>query len=310
MAILSNAIQGFLDDLNANAPSGPPVFTAEALRKGPDPVAPHQAPVQNSVKTHDFKVTAPEGHDIPVREYIPSGTDSDSIPTLLYIHGGCWIFCNIQSHDRICQYLSHAAQCRVISLDYRLAPEHPFPAGLEDVYTVAQSISTRQLFVAGDSAGGNLATALCMLAQQRQGPSISGQVLFYPITDISRFDTSSYLEFADDHLLTRDLMAWGAAQYIQSEKDRRNPLVSPLLSEDLSYMPPALVITAEADVLRDEGEAYARRLQEAGVKTRLTRYDGMIHAFAAMAGSIEQGAQALDECADFIRSLSDGHSAS
>ena len=261
---LTLEIQAFLEPLNEVAPDGSPVFTATALRNSPDPVAEHAPPERPDVQSSDVFVDSPHGSPIRTRIY-DSDTGSPNQPPVLYIHGGCWIFCDIESHDRICQHLCSLSGRRVISLDYRLAPEHPFPAALDDVLTVATQHVENGLIVAGDSAGGNLAAALALLARDRNDLTIRGQILLYPITDITRFDTPSYEEFERGYLLARDLMEWGAAQYAPDEATRHDPLISPLLADDLSGLPPALVITAEADVLRDEAEAYAARLQEAEV---------------------------------------------
>jgi acetyl esterase len=197
----------------------------------------------------------------------------------------------------------------VVSVDYRLAPEAKFPAAPEDCYaallwsaTHAQSLGVdpSRVAVAGDSAGGNLAAVVALLAKERGGPALVHQLLVYPVTNFD-LDTSSYLENADGYLLTRDMMRWFWNHYLARPEDGAHPMASPLRARDLGGLPPATVLSAEFDPLRDEGEAYAARLREAGVPTELRRYDGMIHGFFGMTARIDRAREAAHDAARTLR---------
>jgi len=197
-----------------------------------------------------------------------------------------------------------------VSVDYRLAPEQKFPAAVEDAHSATVwaatnaerlGIDAQRIAVGGDSAGGNLATVVGMRCRDAGGPALASQVLLYPVTDVSSFETGSYRELSEGYFLTRSAMKWFTAHYLASADLARHPEVSPLLAPDLSGLPPALVITAEFDPLRDEGEAYAHRLQQAGVPVTVSRYPGMIHGFALMRGKLAGGRQAIREAATFTR---------
>jgi acetyl esterase len=245
--------------------------------------------------------------DIPIRIYTPEV--DGPYPALVYYHGGGWVIGNLDSHDGICRSLTNLAKCAVISVDYRLAPEHPFPAAVEDSYVAAQwifehaaelNIDPSRIAVGGDSAGGNLAAVVAFLAKERGTPKLIHQLLIYPITSLS-FDTVSYAKNGEGYFLTRDLMVWFSEHYIKNPEDAENPLAAPFLIEDLQGLPPALVITAEFDPLRDEGEAYATRLREADVSVIYTCYDGMIHGFVGTTGILDQGKKALRQAADCLK---------
>lgn len=251
------------------------------------------------------------GGDIPVRVY---ASENDGLrPALVYFHGGGFVLCNLDTHDTVCRALAKESGAVIISVDYRLAPEHKFPAAVEDAHAatvwVAENaqrlgIDGDRIAVGGDSAGGNLATVIAIRCRDDGGPALAAQVLIYPVTDLSTFETGSYNEFAEGYFLTRAAMKWFCGHYVSSADVARNPEVSPLLAEDLSGLPPALVITAECDPLRDEGEAYAKRLEQAGVPVTATCYPGMIHPFVSLRGVLAGGRQAIHEAADFIRSMS------
>ena len=228
---------------------------------------------------------------------------------MVYFHGGGWVVCDLDTHDVICTALARRAGAVVVAVDYRRAPEHRFPAAVTDCYSASLwvvehaaelGIDPLRITVGGDSAGGNLATVVCLKARDEGGPRFALQALVYPVTDLSSFDTPSYTEFAEGHHLTKASMEWFRGHYLASS-DGHDPYASPLLAKDLSGLPPALVLTAECDVLRDEGEAYARRLQQAGVRVKLTRYSGMIHPFFSLSGAIPRAFDAFDEVADAVR---------
>ncbi|MEU5843586.1 alpha/beta hydrolase [Rhodococcus sp. NPDC047139] len=225
---------------------------------------------------------------VQVRIVRPAGT-TGTLPVILYTHGAGWVFGDAHTHDRLVRDLAVGANAAVVFPEYDRSPEVRYPHALEQVWATAQWIVTAgaeknldgtRLGVAGDSVGGNMTATLTLLAKQRGGIDLAAQVLFYPVTDAA-FDTASYHEFAEGYFLTRDGMKWFWDQYTTDETDRAQITASPLraTTEQLSGLPPALVITAEADVLRDEGEAYAAKLRRAGVPTTAVRYQGIIHDF-------------------------------
>lgn len=206
----------------------------------------------------------------------------------------------------------------VVSVDYRLAPEHKFPAAAEDSYAAAKwaaenaasiGVDPSRIAVGGDSAGGNLAAVVALMARDKHEISIAYQMLIYPVTNHS-YATESYTENADGYLLTKDSMEWFWNHYLRNEEDGKNPYASPLQAKDLSGLPPALVLTGEFDPLRDEGEAYAERLKEAGVPVEAKRYDGMIHGFFWMPGVLEQGRKSIEQAADALNRVFQGSVAS
>jgi acetyl esterase len=244
--------------------------------------------------------------EIQVRAYAPK--EDHDLPALIYFHGGGWVVGDLDGADWICRSLAVAADCAVFSVDYRLAPENKFPIPVEDCYQVtrwiiengpAERIDPKRVAVGGDSAGGNLATTVCLMARDRGGPPLVYQLLLYPITN-NAFNTQSYKDCASGYYLTAEDMKWFWNHYLRDEIDGRNPYASPLVAKDLSSLPPALIITAEFDPLRDEGEAYAARLQEAGVPTKIIRYNGMIHGFLDFT-DLKQTKAAIDESASDLR---------
>ena len=254
----------------------------------------------------DCKIPGAAG-EIAARLYTPQGRGP--FPVLLYLHGGGWVIGNLEAYDPTCRALTNAANCVVVSIEYRLAPEHKFPAAPEDCYAAARWVAANaaaingdpaRLAIGGDSAGGNLTAVVTQMARQRGSPVFVMQLLVYPVTDYS-YNTASYHENADGYLLTKDTMVWFWNHYLRSADDGSNPLASPLRADNLTGLPPALVITAEFDPLRDEGEAYAARLQAAGVPVTLQRYDGMIHGFFSLGAVFEQGKAALNAAAAQLR---------
>jgi acetyl esterase/lipase len=226
--------------------------------------------------------------EVPVRIVKPRGA-TGTLPVIVYLHGAGWVFGDAFTHDRLVRELAVGVEAAVVFPDYSRSPEARYPIAIEQNYTVAhwvesdgagKGLDTRRIAVAGDSVGGNMSAALTLMAKERGGPTLAAQVLFYPVTD-ARFDTSSYEQFAEGYFLRRDGMEWFWDQYTTDEAQRDEITASPLRAslEQLSGLPPALVITGEADVLRDEGEAYARKLREAGVPITAVRYQGIIHDF-------------------------------
>ncbi len=232
-------------------------------------------------------------------------------PGLVYFHGGGWVIGSIETHDALCRSLAHEAGVVVVSVDYRLAPENPYPAAVDDAYealvwvaahAAELGIDASRIAVGGDSAGGNLAAVCALRARDRGTPSLAFQLLIYPITDCD-LDTRSYLQNAQGYMLTRDAMAWFWNHYVPDPASRLEPNASPLRAPDLSGLPPALVISAEYDPLCDEAEAYASRLAEAGVSVKLTRYNGMIHGFLRRHNFLDQGRVALHEASEALRTM-------
>jgi acetyl esterase len=263
-------------------------------------------------KVEDRKLPGPDG-TIPVRVYTPAG--GGPFPVLVYFHGGGWVLCDLETHDPVCRSLANAAECIVVSVDYRLAPEHKFPAAGDDCYAATQWVMNNaslldgdpdRVAVGGDSAGGNLAAVVTLMARDLGGRTPVFQLLVYPATDYYIPGTPSLEENADGYFLTRDDMVWFWNHYLNDQSEAADPYACPLRASSLAGLPPALVITAEFDPLRDEGEAYARRLGEAGASVELVRYDGMIHGFFSMAGVLRQGKSALALAAAQLRSALSG----
>ncbi|GGW14082.1 esterase [Streptomyces capoamus] len=238
-------------------------------------------------------ITVPGGPTGSVRARIvkPAGT-TGTLPVILYIHGAGWVFGNAHTHDRLVRELAVGARAAVVFPEYALSPEARYPVAIEQNYTVAtwvveqgadKGLDGSRLAVAGDSVGGNMTAALTLMAKERGGPALAQQVLFYPVTDAG-FDTPSYHQFATGYFLRRDGMQWFWDQYTTDAAQRAEITASPLraTTEQLTGLPPALVVTGEADVLRDEGEAYANKLRAAGVPVTAVRFQGIIHDFVML----------------------------
>ncbi|MCB0246313.1 MAG: alpha/beta hydrolase, partial [Anaerolineae bacterium] len=233
----------------------------------------------------DRTIPGPAG-PIPIRLYTPEGPGP--FPLVIFFHGGGFVVGDLDNDDMICRSLCHGVDCVVVSVDYRLAPEHKFPAAPDDClaatrwaaeHAVEFNADPARIALAGDSAGGNLAAVTAMRIRDESGPRLCGQLLIYPMTDYHTPPAPSLVANASDYLVTRDMIIWFWGHYLNDASQANHPHAAPLRAPDLSGLPPALVITAEYDPLRDEGERYAQRLQEAGVPTVCTRYDGMIHGF-------------------------------
>jgi acetyl esterase len=284
----------------------PPVHQVSPAQARANNRARPRAPGPAVARVEDRRIPGPET-EIPVRIYTPEGTGP--FPALVWFHGGGWVVGDLESADATARNLTRGANCVVVSVDYRLAPEAKFPGPAEDCYAatrwVAQNAASinadpQKIAVGGDSAGGNLAAAISLMARDRGGPPLALQLLVYPVTDRD-FSTESYIQNAEGYQLTRDSMVWYWNHYLQSGADAANPYAAPLQAPDLRNLPPALVITAEYDPLRDEGEAYAHRLEAAGVTVTCTRYDGMIHGFFGMAAAIDKGKQAIAQASAALK---------
>jgi acetyl esterase len=253
-------------------------------RPASTPTPPQIGAVRNVV------AETPQGA-IPLRVYRPAGvSEATALPAYVYFHGGGWVIGDLETHDVLCRQLTAASGASVVSVDYRLAPEHKFPAAADDAWAATRwivahatdlGLDAARLAVGGDSAGGNLAAVVALLARDAGGPAIRLQVLIYPVTDVLR-ETRSYEDFAEGYMLTRDSMRWFIAHYLKTRDDARDWRVSPLRAPSLAGLPPALIVTAGNDPLRDEGEMYAGRLRDAGVLVDYVCFGGMIHGFAGM----------------------------
>jgi acetyl esterase len=284
-------------DLSATAPS--------ELRAWYNDRFPKRRVVLESVE--DLKIPGPGGQ-IPIRIYAAEG--SGARPVIVYYHGGGWVVGNLETHGNVAGYLAKASGGIVVSVDYRLAPEHPFPAAVEDAYAALEWASGNaarlggdpgRIAVAGDSAGGNLAAVVSLKSRDANGPKIRCQALIYPVTNLVSFDTGSHRDFAEGFFLTKEAMEWFRSHYLPDPQDRENPYASPLLARDHANLPPAVVITAQFDPLRDEGEAYAAKLAQGDVPVERIRYDGMIHGFVSFLGLLDEAEDALDRIAARIR---------
>jgi acetyl esterase/lipase len=244
-----------------------------------------------AVDIEDTTIPGGPSGDVSIRILRPEGATGD-LPVILYTHGAGWVFGNAHTHDRLIRELATGTGAAVVFTNYSLSPEARYPTAIEEVYAVLEWVAGHggekhldgsHIAVAGDSVGGNMTAAITLMAKQRSGPRLAAQVLFYPVTD-ANFDTESYRQFGEGYFLRRDGMQWFWDQYTTDENERAEITASPLRAtgDELAGLPNALVITAEADVLRDEGEAYGRRLRAAGVDVTATRYEGIIHDFVML----------------------------
>jgi len=257
----------------------------------------------------DRFVPAPDGHQIPIRIYRPR-LDA-RLPAVVYYHGGGWVIGSLDSYDSLCRRIARQGECVVISVDYRLAPEFKFPAAPDDALTAFRwvaaqaatlNIDGNRLAVAGDSAGGNLAAVTCVRLRNGGDPQPLAQLLIYPAVRHHRPAVGSLAENGQGYLLDLAAMDWFLGHYLATENDQTHPHYAVALTPSLAGLPPALVITAEFDPLRDQGEEYARRLRDEGNRAEVWRFDGMIHGFYGMAG-IDRGSEAVDRSAAWLRGM-------
>ncbi len=258
-------------------------------------------------RVENRSIPGPNG-EIPIRIYTPAG--SGPFGALIYFHGGGWVLGSLDMTDQPCRMITNAAGCITVSVDYRLAPEHKFPAGPEDCYAAMKWVienaaelncDAARIAVGGTSAGGTLATATALMARDRGGPKIAFQLLVYPATR-RELDTPSQKQFAEDgYILSRADMEWFWGHYLAGDADAANPYACPDRADSLAGLPPAFVMTAEYDPLRDEGEAYAARLREEGVATVLKRYGGVTHGFFGMPTLLEKSRVAIAEASAALR---------
>lgn len=256
----------------------------------------------------DRGIPGPAG-EIAVRVYTPRG--EGPFPLIVYFHGGGYVTGDLDTQDMIARALSYGAGAVLISVDYRLAPENPFPAGPDDAWAATQWVAAHaaelngdaaRLAVAGDSAGANFAAGLCLRARDAGGPAIAAQIMFYGSCDYPSTETPASREFGDGPLLSGDDVAYFWELYLSDpETEQNDPLASPIRAADHRGLPPAFVGTAEIDPTRDHGEAYARKLEAAGVTTKLVRYPGMVHGFVSWLGLLPMAQTAIDDACAFLR---------
>jgi acetyl esterase len=247
--------------------------------------------------------------DVLIRIYTPKG--EGPFPVLLYLHGGGWVIATLDSYDSSCRSLANLAEAVVVSVAYRQAPEKRFPTALEEGFSVYRWLLENaaaingdpdRIAVSGESAGGNMAAVICLLCRDRNVPMPVHQLLIYPVTDFS-FDSPSYEENSEAKPLNRAMMEWFRGHYLNHPSEAVHPYVSPLRTTDFTGLPSATVITAEIDPLRSEGEAYAKRLEEAGVTVRYRNYEGMTHEFFGMKAVVPEAKEANDFAAEGLKAV-------
>ncbi|USK35785.1 alpha/beta hydrolase [Bacillus sp. F19] len=278
-----------------------PKTVRERLSKAPRPAV-NLDPLS---KVEDFMIPLGQDEEIKCRVYIPEG--QGPFPLFIYYHGGGWVLGDIESTDASCRMIANRTDSIVVSVNYRLAPEYKFPTAVEDAYAALEWVyekgnsfngNVSRMVIGGDSVGGNLATVVTMMARDRKGPAITAQVLIYPATNLE-FNSESHQTFAKGFGLDREQLIWFRDHYLRNEEDRFNEYASPLVAEELSGLPPAIVITAENDVLRDEGRAYAERLKKFGVQVEYACEPGMVHGYfghmAIFSKNIESTVSRIDK---------------
>jgi acetyl esterase len=258
--------------------------------------------------SENFEIPGPAG-SIPLRIYTPAAAVGATLPALIYFHGGTGVFCSIETHDGLCRILANESGCRVISVDYRLAPEHKFPAAIDDAYAATEwvfaqrtrlGIDPERIAVGGDSAGATLAAVVCQQARRKTGPAIALQVLLCPVTDLG-LNSSSRRAFSEGYFFDMAILDWALEHYLTADADISDPRLSPLRAVDLRDLPPAHIHTAEFDPFRDDGKTYADALGRAHVPVTYTCHEGMIHHFYCMAGAIPYARVAIKGIGNSIR---------
>jgi acetyl esterase len=300
--------QALLDALRAQGVPPFECMTVPQAREATAAFLDLQPPREEVASVVERTVPGPGG-EIPVRIYTPAGDGPSPRGVLVYFHGGGWVIGTLDTVDGPCRTLANAADVVVVSVDYRLAPEHRHPAAFEDCYAVTEWVAAHaaeigadpaRLVVGGDSAGGQLAAAVTLTARDRGGPAIAFQLLIYPVTDFA-FDTPSHTDNAEGYLLQRATMQWFWAHNLGATDPGKDQTAFPARADSYVGLPPAFVATAEYDPLRDEGEAYAVALRDAGVTVTASRYDGMIHGFLWTLGATPSGARMVDDAVAALR---------
>ena len=306
---LDPLMKAFLDQMAAQpqpklwelgAPAGREMFAALMQAVGPKDV-----PI-GTVK--DVTIPGPGG-DIPARSYAPVATGTEPLPTLVFFHGGGFVIGNVETHDGLCRMLANESKCRVISVDYRLSPEHKFPAAVDDAFAAVSwieisaallGVDANRVAVGGDSAGGTLAAVVAQMARDAGAPNIAFQLLLFPVTQIDAV-TPSRREFGEGYFLEGNGLDWFFKHYFELGADRGQPKASPLLADKFTGLPPAYIMVAGFDPLHDEGVAYAEKLREAGVSVTLDDHAGMVHDFIYLQAVLPQAAEALTAAAHSLK---------
>lgn len=261
-------------------------------------------------KVEHLRIPTRDGEAL-ARVYYPS--DDENLPVIVYFHGGGWVIANLDVYEPSCRALCNAAEAIVVSVNYRQSPEAKFPAAINDAYDATQWViqnasqfggDSNRVAIAGESAGGNMATVTCLQAKDQGGLMPVAQLLVYPVTDTS-MSQPSYAENEDTTPLHSSMMPWFMKYYLENDSDKTNKYVAPLMADNLSGLPPAIVITAEHDPLRDEGEQYAKKLADAGVSVKFQRYDGVVHEFFGLAGAVSKAADAVKFAAEGLKEVFD-----
>jgi acetyl esterase len=299
---------------SASAQGLPPIFSlspAEARQRIRNAFITEDKPIP-VYKVENFLIPCPD-HNLPLRVYHP---DSDkNRPCLLFFHGGGWTVSDLDTHDALCRSLTNDVGCVVVAVDFRRAPEHKFPAAIDDSYTALEwiernsdkiGIDRGKIAVGGDSTGGNQAAVVALLSRERNGPKIRFQWLAYPVTDYPSPSRPSLTEMGSGYALSAELLQWFWNNYLPDNTDQKNPHFSPLQAKDLRGLPPAFIMTANYDPLRDEGEAFAERLSKAGVSVKAKRYISMTHGFLLLKDRINGAGEAYREAVKELKGLFKG----
>ena len=284
----------------------PPAVARRFYRDTRAPLTPDPPPVESM----QLLLAPGKGGPVPVRAYRPKGAGKGEVlPALVYLHGGGWVIGDLDTHDVVCRTLANGARCAVFSVEYRKAPESPFPAAVDDCFSALRfvvengknlKIDISKVAVAGDSAGGNLAAVIALMAREAGGPAISFQLLIYPATD-HRLNHPSIDGNGEGYLLTKNSMIYFRGHYLAREEDWQDWRASPLLAKSLAGLPPAYVITAGFDPLLDEGRAYSEKLKKDGVPTQYREYPDMVHGFVTMGRVLDTANAALADCAQALK---------
>jgi len=266
-----------------------------------------RTPVSSVDSIRNIEIPGPGGN-IPLRIYAPPG--NGPFPVVVYFHGGGWVLFGLDSYDSICTHLCNEAHCIIVSVAYRLAPENKFPAASDDClwatewvfnYIAGFNGDPAKVFIAGDSAGGNLSAVTCLRLRDKNGPEPAGQVMLYPVTDYYEPETKSYHELGDDYILTRKDMIWFWDQYLADPVDSHNPYVAPLKVSSCKRLPPALILVSAYDPLLDEGLAYGEKLRNDGIPVNISVYEDMMHGFLSYLGILKQAKTAIEEISAWIK---------